>query len=113
MQAAEALHYPSSSFTDGWMAEVEVEVEESQRRHSRKRKEGDVVTTLKIPHRGPRSRQRSTDQSQEPYGGFTPNFATSKFTDFHVGGDSISTRTTHPQGSWLYHITLDSNAAGN
>lgn len=53
------------------------------------------------------------DQSQGSCGGVTPDFATGNFTDLHIGGDSISTRTTHPQGNWLYRITLDPKAAGN
>lgn len=52
-------------------------------------------------------------QHDGPCGGFTPDFSKDNMTDFHIGGDSISTRTTHPQGNWLYRITLNESASGN
>ncbi|KAI1768924.1 hypothetical protein GGR53DRAFT_476358 [Hypoxylon sp. FL1150] len=48
-----------------------------------------------------------------PCGGYTPDPASLKPTDFHVDGDWISTRQTHPESSWLYRITTDLTAAGN
>jgi hypothetical protein len=52
-------------------------------------------------------------QRDGPCGGFTPDFSKNNFTDFHIGGDNIATRTTHPQGNWLYRFTLDPTASGN
>ncbi|KAK1758313.1 hypothetical protein QBC47DRAFT_411022 [Echria macrotheca] len=48
-----------------------------------------------------------------PCGGVTPDFSKNEFTDFHVGGDNVGTRTSHPQGNWLYRVTLDPGASAN
>lgn len=48
-----------------------------------------------------------------PCGGYTPDPAKLNATDFHVDGDWLSTRQTHPYSNWLYRITTDLTAAGN
>ena len=46
-----------------------------------------------------------------PCGGFNVSF--DKVSDFHVDGDAVSVRSTHPQANWLFRATLDKTAAGN
>lgn len=53
------------------------------------------------------------NQPNAPCGGYTPNFSTNNVTDFHVGGDAISTLLAHPQANFLYRITTDEKAQGN
>ncbi|KAJ1334972.1 DUF6595 domain-containing protein [Microdochium nivale] len=50
-------------------------------------------------------------EDQAPCGGYTPNLSASGLvvTDFHVGGDSIGTKSSHSQQNWLYRITTDSS----
>ncbi|KXJ94892.1 hypothetical protein Micbo1qcDRAFT_193937 [Microdochium bolleyi] len=52
-----------------------------------------------------------SSEAQAPCGGYTPNLSASglKVTDFHVGGDSIGTKSSHSQQNWLYRITTDNN----
>ncbi|KAL7943346.1 hypothetical protein V8C42DRAFT_328817 [Trichoderma barbatum] len=47
-----------------------------------------------------------------PCGGFTPDLSSgsSQLVDFHVGGDSLAMRSTHPQSNWLFRATLDASA---
>jgi hypothetical protein len=44
-----------------------------------------------------------------PCGGFTPDFS-KNVVDFHVGGDAIAVKLTHPQGNWLFRVTTDEKA---
>ncbi|KAI1121641.1 hypothetical protein F5Y10DRAFT_96948 [Nemania abortiva] len=53
------------------------------------------------------------NEDKGPCGGFSPDIDTIATTDFHVGGDSISTRSTHPQTTWLYRITTEALASNN
>ncbi|ORY59173.1 uncharacterized protein BCR38DRAFT_65835 [Pseudomassariella vexata] len=53
------------------------------------------------------------EEDNAPCGGYTPDFSSQTPTDFHVGGDSIVTLSTHPQTTWLYRITTDETANGN
>lgn len=46
-----------------------------------------------------------------PCGGLDPTFT--DVTDFHVGGDAIAVRSTHPQANWWFRATLDKTAQGN
>ncbi|UKZ76976.1 hypothetical protein TrVFT333_004692 [Trichoderma virens FT-333] len=47
-----------------------------------------------------------------PCGGFTPDLSSGskQLVDFHVGGDSLAVKSTHPQSTWLFRATLDANA---
>lgn len=42
-----------------------------------------------------------------PCGGFSPDFASKDVVDFHVGGDAVAMKLTHPQGNWLIRVTTD------
>ncbi|KAK4083762.1 uncharacterized protein Triagg1_1424 [Trichoderma aggressivum f. europaeum] len=48
-------------------------------------------------------------EGTSPCGGFTPDVSSGskQLVDFHVGGDSLAMRSTHPQTSWLFRATLD------
>lgn len=46
------------------------------------------------------------DEGKAPCGGFTPDFSKQLF-DFHVGGEALSMKLTHPQGNWLFRVTTD------
>ncbi|PTB66149.1 hypothetical protein BBK36DRAFT_1168774 [Trichoderma citrinoviride] len=52
------------------------------------------------------------DEGTSPCGSFTPDLSSgsSQLVDFHVGGDSLAMRSTHPQVNWLFRVTLDSSA---
>jgi len=52
-------------------------------------------------------------EGMAPCGNFEVNFTTNNVTEFHVGGDSISLTSFHPQGNWLFRATLDTTATGN
>lgn len=53
-------------------------------------------------------------EAQAPCGGYTPNLsAATTITDFHVGGDAVGTKSSHPQTNWLYRVTTDNAGAGN
>ena len=56
---------------------------------------------------------KDDSEGSAPCGGYTPNLATNKAADFHVGGDAIATVSSHPQGTWLYRMTTDNAGAGN
>ncbi|KFY08406.1 hypothetical protein V492_06254 [Pseudogymnoascus sp. VKM F-4246] len=45
-----------------------------------------------------------------PCGGFEPSL--DKTTDFHIGGDVIAVKTTHPKSNWYFRATTDAKAAG-
>ncbi|KAL7930296.1 hypothetical protein V8C35DRAFT_313494 [Trichoderma chlorosporum] len=47
-----------------------------------------------------------------PCGGFTPDLSSGskQLVDFHVGGDSLAVKSTHPQDTWLFRATLDGTA---
>ncbi|KAI0379558.1 hypothetical protein F5Y04DRAFT_290166 [Hypomontagnella monticulosa] len=53
------------------------------------------------------------DEGKTPCGGYNPDIDNVNITDFHVDGDVISTRLTHPWSTWLYRITLDPHAEGD
>ncbi|KAG5985004.1 hypothetical protein E4U55_002111 [Claviceps digitariae] len=48
-------------------------------------------------------------ESQGPCGGSLPDFSKT-LTDFHVGGDALAMKFTHPQGDWLFRVTTDQKA---
>ncbi|KAL7819544.1 hypothetical protein V8C44DRAFT_318420 [Trichoderma aethiopicum] len=52
------------------------------------------------------------DEGTSPCGSFTPDLSSgsSQLVDFHVGGDSLAMRSTHPQTNWLFRVTLDGSA---
>ncbi|KAH7038330.1 uncharacterized protein B0I36DRAFT_359908 [Microdochium trichocladiopsis] len=53
-------------------------------------------------------------EDQAPCGGYTPDLASaSTVTEFHVGGDSIATKSSHSQQNWLYRITTDNSASSS
>ncbi|KFZ05865.1 hypothetical protein V501_07952 [Pseudogymnoascus sp. VKM F-4519 (FW-2642)] len=45
-----------------------------------------------------------------PCGGFEPSLA--KTTDFHIGGDFIAVKTTHPKSNWYFRATTNATAGG-
>ncbi|KAI1312065.1 hypothetical protein F5Y03DRAFT_341244, partial [Xylaria venustula] len=52
-------------------------------------------------------------EGDAPCGGYSPDISTINTTDFHVGGDAIATKSTHPQTNWLYRITTDDISKNN
>ncbi|KAI0481781.1 hypothetical protein F4859DRAFT_434944 [Xylaria cf. heliscus] len=52
-------------------------------------------------------------EDQSPCGGYSPNITDIETVDFHVGGDAVATKSTHPQTNWLYRITFDDLAKNN
>ncbi|KAI0444966.1 hypothetical protein F4803DRAFT_548596 [Xylaria telfairii] len=56
---------------------------------------------------------KDDDEDKEPCGGYSPNISTIETVDFHVGGDAVATKSTHPQTNWLYRITFDDLAKNN
>lgn len=50
-----------------------------------------------------------SNEGNAPCGGFTPDLS-KDLVDFHVGGDAISVKLTHPQGNWLFRVTTDEKA---
>ncbi|KAI1844452.1 hypothetical protein JX266_009339 [Neoarthrinium moseri] len=56
---------------------------------------------------------KDDDEPNAPCGGYTPDFSTNTITNFAVGGDAISTQSSHPQTNYLYRITTDQSAGGN
>ncbi|KAG5953919.1 hypothetical protein E4U53_007831 [Claviceps sorghi] len=48
-------------------------------------------------------------ESEGPCGGSLPDFSKT-LTDFHVGGDALAMKFTHPQGDWLFRVTTDQKA---
>jgi hypothetical protein len=51
------------------------------------------------------------NEGTAPCGGFSANFATANFTDFHVGGDTIALVNGHPTTTFLFRVTLDEKAS--
>ncbi|KFY60042.1 hypothetical protein V496_05457 [Pseudogymnoascus sp. VKM F-4515 (FW-2607)] len=45
-----------------------------------------------------------------PCGGFDPSL--DKTTDFHIGGDVIAVKSTHPKSNWYFRATTNENASG-
>ncbi|KAJ2974803.1 hypothetical protein NUW58_g8541 [Xylaria curta] len=56
---------------------------------------------------------KDDDEDKEPCGGYSPSLSDIETVDFHVGGDSIATKSTHPQTNWLYRITTDAIVKNN
>jgi hypothetical protein len=56
---------------------------------------------------------KEDDEDKGPCGGYTIDLANTKAFDFHIGGDAVATKSTHPQTTWLYRITTDATASGN
>ncbi|GAP91094.1 putative gpi anchored [Rosellinia necatrix] len=56
---------------------------------------------------------KDDDEDKEPCGGYSPSLSDVTTVDFHVGGDSIATKSTHPQTNWLYRITTDAIVKNN
>lgn len=52
----------------------------------------------------------SAKEGQNPCGGFEPSL--DKTTDFHIGGDVIAVRSTHPKSNWYFRATTNEKAAG-
>jgi len=53
------------------------------------------------------------NEGNGPCGGFTPDFSKANISDFHVGGDTIFLKGTHPTTTFLIRGTLDQTANGN
>lgn len=49
-------------------------------------------------------------ESTGPCGGFEPSL--DKTTDFHIGGDVIAVKTTHPKSNWYFRATTNATAGG-
>ncbi|KAI0201347.1 hypothetical protein F4808DRAFT_459837 [Astrocystis sublimbata] len=56
---------------------------------------------------------KDDDEDKEPCGGYSPKLSDAKFVDFHVEGDAVATKSTHPQTNWLYRVTFDEVAKNN
>ncbi|KAI1169810.1 hypothetical protein F4777DRAFT_571726 [Nemania sp. FL0916] len=56
---------------------------------------------------------KDDDEGTGPCGGYSPSLGSVKTIDFHVGGDAVATKSTHPQTTWLYRITTDDIAKNN
>ncbi|KAI0455447.1 hypothetical protein F5B21DRAFT_523487 [Xylaria acuta] len=56
---------------------------------------------------------KDDDEGQNPCGGYSPDISNVQTVDFHVGGDAVATKSTHPQTNWLYRITVDDIAKNN
>jgi hypothetical protein len=56
---------------------------------------------------------KDDDEGTAPCGGYSPDLNSIQTVDFHVGGDAIATKSTHPQTNWLYRITTDDLAKNN
>ncbi len=74
---------------------------------------GIVRAHFELQYPAPVGEFKDDEESSAPCGGYTPDLQTLDTTDFHVGGDSISVKTGHPQDHWLYRITTDNSASGN
>ncbi|KAM7219089.1 hypothetical protein V8F06_005527 [Rhypophila decipiens] len=48
-----------------------------------------------------------------PCGAITPDLAKNEATDFHVDGDFINVRLTHPQATWLFRATVEDTSKNN
>ncbi|KAJ3568584.1 hypothetical protein NPX13_g6373 [Xylaria arbuscula] len=56
---------------------------------------------------------KDDDEDQSPCGGYSPDISSIDTIDFHVGGDAVATKSTHPQTTWLYRITSDALSSNN
>ncbi|GAW11022.1 hypothetical protein ANO14919_003610 [Xylariales sp. No.14919] len=56
---------------------------------------------------------KDDDEGDSPCGGYSPSLDNIDTVDFHVGGDAIATKSTHPQTNWLYRITTDDISKNN
>ncbi|KAK5627983.1 hypothetical protein RRF57_003698 [Xylaria bambusicola] len=56
---------------------------------------------------------KDDDEDKSPCGGYSPDLGSINTVDFHVGGDAVATRSTHPQTTWLYRITSDALSSNN
>ncbi|KAI8954025.1 hypothetical protein F4801DRAFT_576042 [Xylaria longipes] len=56
---------------------------------------------------------KDDSEDQQPCGGYSPNISDIQTVDFHVGGDAVATKSTHPQTNWLYRITFDALSKNN
>ncbi|KAI0527958.1 hypothetical protein F5B22DRAFT_640934 [Xylaria bambusicola] len=56
---------------------------------------------------------KDDDEDNSPCGGYNPDINSIKTVDFHVGGDAVATKSTHPQTTWLYRITSDALSNNN
>lgn len=52
------------------------------------------------------------NEDSSPCGGFSFS-SSSTFSDFHVSGDAVGVKTSHPQANILIRGTLDTSASGN
>ncbi|KAK0125325.1 hypothetical protein ONS96_009176 [Cadophora gregata f. sp. sojae] len=52
-------------------------------------------------------------ESTAPCGSFTVDFSTDNITEFHVAGDTIALRSTHPDTKWLFRATVGTADSGN
>ncbi|KAH7419196.1 hypothetical protein BKA64DRAFT_650298 [Cadophora sp. MPI-SDFR-AT-0126] len=52
-------------------------------------------------------------ESTGPCGSFTVDFSTDPVTQFHVAGDTIALRSTHPDTKWLFRATVGTADSGN
>ena len=50
------------------------------------------------------------DESTAPCGGFTPDLDKDTAVDFHVGGEALAMKLTHPEAHWLFRATTDAEA---
>lgn len=66
---------------------------------------------LKVPT--PVGDLQEAQEGTAPCGGYTPNFSSNTINNFMVGGDAITTTSSHPQTNYLYRITTDEKASGN
>ncbi|KAG5988437.1 hypothetical protein E4U52_006583 [Claviceps spartinae] len=51
-------------------------------------------------------------EDQGPCGGSLPDFS-KPLADFHIGGDALAMKLTHPQSDWLIRATTDEKAASD
>ncbi|PVH89755.1 hypothetical protein DL98DRAFT_508012 [Cadophora sp. DSE1049] len=52
-------------------------------------------------------------ESTGPCGSFTVDFSADPVTEFHVAGDTIALRSTHPDTKWLFRATVGTADSGN
>ncbi|TQV92487.1 hypothetical protein V2A60_007172 [Cordyceps javanica] len=58
--------------------------------------------TLKYP---PTIGFEDAKEDTAPCGGFTPDLSKSDLPDFHIDGDAVAVRLSHPQSKWLFRVT--------
>ncbi|KAL2075688.1 hypothetical protein VTL71DRAFT_631 [Oculimacula yallundae] len=52
-------------------------------------------------------------ESTAPCGSFSVDFSTNTITNFHVGGDVLAMRSSHPDTKWLFRATIGTPVTGN